>query len=233
MQRKAIVIGATGLVGQHLVKQLSELYDTLIVIARRPPRYINTSMHFYQVNDFDNLAEVFNSIGVNKNTDAFSCLGTTKKQAGSDEAFRKVDHGYNVTFAKLCQSKGVENFFLLSSMNADSNSRFLYNQVKAETENSITALNFAQLFIFRPSLLLGKHKGRPLESISQKAFQLISPLVSESLPLHPISAKRVASAMAMSAHNIYERGKYRTQPAINEIEIIENKQMLAMTRVKH
>ena len=56
MQRKAIVIGATGLVGQHLVKQLSELYDTLIVIARRPPRYINVSMRFYQVNDFDNLA---------------------------------------------------------------------------------------------------------------------------------------------------------------------------------
>lgn len=46
MQRKAIVIGATGLVGQHLVKQLSELYDTLIVIARRPPRYINASMRF-------------------------------------------------------------------------------------------------------------------------------------------------------------------------------------------
>ena len=233
MQRNAIVIGATGLVGQHLVKQLSELYDTLIVIARRPPRYINTSMHFYQVNDFDNLAEVFTSIRVNKNTDAFSCLGTTKKQAGSDEAFRKVDHGYNVTFATLCQSKGVENFFLLSSMNADSDSRFLYNQVKAETESSITALNFAQLVIFRPSLLLGKHKGRPLESISQKAFQLISPLVSESLSLHPISAKRVASAMAMSAHDVYERRKYRTDLPNNEIEIIENKQMLAMTRVKY
>lgn len=51
MQRKAIVIGATGLVGQYLVKQLSELYDTLIVIARRPPRYINARMRFYQVND--------------------------------------------------------------------------------------------------------------------------------------------------------------------------------------
>ncbi|MBU5616121.1 NAD-dependent epimerase/dehydratase family protein [Psychrobacter sp. TAE2020] len=233
MQRKAIVIGATGLVGQHLVKQLSELYDTLIVIARRPPRYINASMHFYQVNDFDNLTEVFTSIGVNKSTDAFSCLGTTKKQAGSDEAFRKVDHSYNVNFAKLCHSRGVENFFLLSSMNADIDSRFLYNQVKAETENSITELDFSQLVIFRPSLLLGKHKGRPLESISQKAFQLISPLLSESLPLHPISAKRVASAMAMSAHDIYERNKYRPEPSTNNVTVIENKQMLAMTRVKH
>lgn len=232
MQRKAIVIGATGLVGQHLVKQLSAIYDTLIVIARRPPRYINASMRFYQVNDFDNLAEIFSSVGVDRKTDAFSCLGTTKKQAGSDEAFRKIDHDYNVNFAKLCQDKGVENFFLLSSMNADIDSRFLYNRVKAETEQSIKALGFAQLVIFRPSLLLGKHKGRPLESFGQKAFKLISPLVSESLSLHPISAKRVASAMAMSAHDIYERSKYRTEPMMQKVVIIENKQMLAMTRVK-
>ncbi len=233
MQRKAIVIGGTGLVGQHLIKQLSALYDTLIVIARRPPRYINSSMRFYQVNDFDNLAEILLSVGADRTTDAFSCLGTTKKQAGSDEAFRKVDHDYNVTFATLCRDKGVDNFFLLSSMNADIDSRFLYNRVKAETEQSIMALGFAQLVIFRPSLLLGKHKGRPLESISQKAFQLISPLISESLPLHPISAKRVASAMAMRAHDIYERGKYRTETAPNSTDFIENKQMLAMTRVKH
>ncbi|MEJ6069979.1 oxidoreductase, partial [Psychrobacter sp. 16-Bac2893] len=147
--------------------------------------------------------------------------------------FRKIDHDYNVGFAKLCQEKGVENFFLLSSMNADINSRFLYNRVKAETEESIMALGFAQLVIFRPSLLLGKHKGRPLESLGQKAFQLISPLVSESLSLHPISAKRVASAMAMSAHDIYHRSKYRSEPVIKTTDIIENKQMLAMTRVKH
>ena len=233
MQRKAIVIGATGLVGQHLIKQLSELYDTLIVIARRPPRYINTSMRFYQVKDFDNLAEVFASVGADRTTDAFSCLGTTKKQAGSNGAFYKVDHDYNVNFATLCRGKGVENFFLLSSANADLASRFLYNRVKAETEQSIMALDFAQLVIFRPSLLLGKHKGRPLESISQKAFQLISPFVSESLPLHPISAKRVAIAMAMSAHSIYEGNKFRTNSVAKSTDIIENKQMLAMTRVKH
>ena len=232
MQRKAIVIGATGLVGQHLIKQLSELYDTLIVIARRPPRYINTSMRFYQLNDFDNLSDVFASVGADRTTDAFSCLGTTKKQAGSDEAFRKVDHDYNVEFAKLCRDKGVENLFLLSSMNADIDSRFLYNRVKAETEQSIMALGFMTLIIFRPSLLLGKHKGRPLESIGQKAFQLISPLVSESLSLHPISAKRVASAMAMSAHEIYHRSRYRNASDAKHIDIIENKQMLAMTRVK-
>lgn len=232
MQRKAIVIGATGLVGQHLIKQLSEIYETLIVIARRPPRYMNASMHFYQINDFDNLAEIFTSVSIDRKTDAFSCLGTTKKQAGSDEAFHKIDHDYNVAFAELCRNKGVEHFFLLSSMNADSDSRFLYNRVKAETEKSVQALGFSKVVVFRPSLLLGRHKGRPLESITQKAFQLISPLVSESLPLHPISAKRVAIAMAMSAHGIYERSKYNTEKTSEaSIDIIENKQMLSMTRV--
>ena len=113
MQRKAIVIGATGLVGQHLVKQLSELYDTLIVIARRPPRYINASMRFFQVSDFDNLAEIFASVGVDSKTDAFSCLGTTKKQAGSDEAFRKVDHDYNVNFATLCRERRGKLLFIV------------------------------------------------------------------------------------------------------------------------
>nr|WP_261863052.1 hypothetical protein [Psychrobacter sp. JCM 18900] len=93
-----------------------------------------------------------------------------KKQAGSDEAFRKVDRDYNVNFANLCRDKGVENFFLLSSMNADIDSRFLYNRVKAETEQAVMALDFGQLVVFRPSLLLGKHKGRPLESIGQKAL---------------------------------------------------------------
>ncbi|GAA0320780.1 NAD-dependent epimerase/dehydratase family protein [Psychrobacter aestuarii] len=232
MQQKAIVIGATGLVGQHLIKQISELYDTLIVIARRPPRYMNSRMRFYQLQDFDNLSEIFGSVGVDKSTDAFSCLGTTKKQAGSDEAFRKVDHEYNVRFATLCRERGVRHFFLLSAVNADSDSRFFYNRVKAQTEQAIAALKFPQLVVFRPSLLLGKHKGRPIESISQKAFQLISPLLSESLPLHPISAKRVAIAMAMSAHDVYERSKYREPSGYSHIQYVENKQMLAMTRVK-
>ncbi|MES1964392.1 NAD-dependent epimerase/dehydratase family protein [Psychrobacter sp. AH5] len=233
MQRKAIVIGATGLVGQHLVKQLSEIYDTLIVIARRPLRYINASIHFYQVNDFENLSEICTSVGADHNTDAFSCLGTTRKLAGSDETFRKVDHDYNVNFATLCRNKGVENFFLLSAMNNDINSRFLYNRVKAETEQSIIDLGFKQLYIFRPSLLLGKHKGRTLENMSQNIFKVLSPLVPESLSIHPISAKRVASAMTMSANDLYERRKYQADNVPNAVSIIENKQMLAMTRVKH
>lgn len=233
MQRKAIVIGATGLVGQQLIKQLSVLYEKVIVIARRPPRYMNTSMHYYQLNDFANLKQTFANLDLDSKTDAFSCLGTTKKQAGSDEAFRLVDYSYNVDFATLCFAKGIRQFFLLSALGADKHSRFFYNRVKAETEEAIKEIGFTNLYIFQPSLLLGKHKGRPLERISQGAFKIISPIVPESLSLHPISAKRVAIAMAMTAHERYERAKFESKVPVANVRVIENKEMLAMTRVKH
>lgn len=232
MQRKAIIIGATGLVGQQLVKQLSALYDKVIVIARRPPRYMNASMHYYQLNDFANLADTFTNLDLDQYTDAFSCLGTTQKQAGSEEAFRMVDYNYNVEFATLCFKKGVRQFFLLSALGAQANSRIFYNRVKAETETAIGAIGFTHLSIFRPSLLLGKHKGRPLERLSQGVFKLISPIVPESVSIHPISAKRVAIAMAMTAHARYERAKFRARSAEPKTNVIDNKQMLAMTRVK-
>lgn len=231
MQRKAIIIGATGLVGQKLLKQLSTLYDTLIVIARRPPKFINSSMRFYQLNTFERLAELMSSIDIGVDTDAFTCLGTTKKQAGGEEAFYQVDFTYNLIFAKQCLKQGVKNFFLLSSMGADSQSRFFYYRVKGEIEASVEQLGFRHLVIFRPSLLLGKHKGRPIESLTQKAFRILSPIVPESLSAYPISAKRVAIAMAMKAHEIYEQSRFR-QDMSAKVHIISNQQMLNMTKIK-
>lgn len=232
MQRKAIIIGATGMVGEKLVKQLASLYECVIVIARRSPQVMNEHMQFYQLNDFANLAEIINGLNIGADTDAFSCLGTTKKQAGSMEAFKKVDLDMNVNFAQLCREKAVSQFFFLSAMGADVDSRFFYNRVKGETEAALIKLGFNQLVIFRPSLILAKRKGRPLESASQRLFKLISPLVSESVSAHPISAKRVAAAMAMTAHELYERKKFRQNVVLAPVRIIENKQMLAITRLK-
>ncbi|WP_230660124.1 NAD(P)H-binding protein [Psychrobacter sp. I-STPA10] len=232
MQRKAIIIGATGKVGEKLVKQLATLYQCVIVIARRSPQTMNEHMQFYQVNDFANLPDIINGLNIGEDTDAFSCLGTTKKQAGSMEAFRQVDYDMNVNFAQLCRDKNVSQFFFLSAMGADSNSRFFYNRVKGDTEAALAKLGFDKLVIFRPSLILAKRKGRPLESASQGLFKLVSPLISESISMHPISAKRVAAAMAMSAHELYERQKFQQNVISAKVKIVENKQMLAMTRIK-
>ncbi len=242
MKRKAIVIGATGLVGTHLVNQLGLMYERLIIIARQPPATMCAKMEFYQVADFGNLAPVITGMNLDSNTDAFTCLGSTKRQAGSDMAFRKIDYHYNLNFATLCHTQGVGQFFLLSAHGADKDSRFFYNQVKGELEQAVAALNFKQLLIFRPSLLLGHHKGRPLETIIQTAYKVIAPLVPKNLSTRPIAAERVAAAMALTAQNLYERQKFAAhdydmaglkpgeQPA-GQVTIIDNKQLLAMTRL--
>ncbi|SJM73046.1 NAD(P)H-binding protein [Psychrobacter piechaudii] len=233
MKRKAIVIGATGLVGKKLISQLNIMYDSLIIIARKPPKHMSAQMQFYQLGDFNNLEETLANISIGPDTDAFSCLGTTKKQAGSDEAFKQIDYDYNLNFAKACYQKGVQRFFILSALGADTKSRFFYNRVKGNLEKSLAEIGFNELVIFQPSLLLGKHKGRLLENTAQSAYKLISPLVPKTMRARPIEAERVAAAMAMTAQNIYERHRASGIENIrNKVTVIDNKQMLAMTQLK-
>lgn len=233
MKRKAIVIGATGLVGKKLISQLNIMYDSLIIIARKPPKHMSAQMQFYQLGDFNNLQETLANISIGPDTDAFSCLGTTKKQAGSDEAFKQIDYDYNLNFAKACYQKGVQRFFILSALGADTKSRFFYNRVKGNLEKSLAEIGFNELVIFQPSLLLGKHKGRLLENTAQSAYKLISPLVPKTMRARPIEAERVAAAMAMTAQNIYERHRVSgIENTRNKVTVIDNKQMLAMTQLK-
>lgn len=233
MKRKAIVIGATGLVGKKLISQLNIMYDSLIIIARKPPKHMSAQMQFYQLGDFNNLEETLANISIGPDTDAFSCLGTTKKQAGSDEAFKQIDYDYNLNFAKACYQKGVQRFFILSALGADTKSRFFYNRVKGNLEKSLAEIGFNELVIFQPSLLLGKHKDRLLENTAQSAYKLISPLVPKTMRARPIEAERVAAAMAMTAQNIYERHRVSGIENIrNKVTVIDNKQMLAMTQLK-
>lgn len=236
MQRTALIIGATGLVGQHLLTQLTSLYPKTIIIARSQPKGLDSSMHFYQLKDFSQLAEIMNSISLSKEVDAFTCLGTTLKQAGSEENFRQIDLDFNLSFAQLCHKKGVQRFFLLSSMGAAASSRFFYNRVKGELEQKITALDFEQLAIFRPSLLIGSHDNRPWEGVAQTAFKVLKPIIPKKLPIRPIEAERVAMAMALIANNWQIMDTYAQATAQNnrlpKVKIFSNADILAMTRLQ-
>lgn len=235
MKRKAIIIGATGLVGKQLVNHLSLMYDSLIIVARKPPKRMSAEMQFYQLGDFTNLQEIMASIAIGSDTDAFTCLGSTKKQAGGEEAFRRIDYEYNFEFAKVCCEKGVQRFFLLSALGADVKSRFFYNRVKGELEQAVSELGFNELVIFQPSLLLGKHKGRVLENTAQSIYKVFSPLVPKTMKARPIEAQRVAAAMAVTAQNLYERHRFmdaQTESQVHKVTIIDNKQLLAMTQLK-
>jgi uncharacterized protein YbjT (DUF2867 family) len=154
--RSALVVGASGLVGRHLLGLLlaDDTYSRVIVLTRKPLGFAHPKLLEYMVN-FDQLDQRQN---VMKGEDVFCCLGTTMRAAGSQDAFRKVDFAYVVQTAALSQRNGARQFLVISSLGADVNSRMFYNRVKGEMEEAISKIPFESVRIFRPSLLLGERR---------------------------------------------------------------------------
>jgi len=129
--------------------------------------------------------------------DAFCCLGTTIRQAGSREAFRAVDHAAVLAFAWAARRNGAGRFFVVTALGANARSRVFYNRVKGETEEALAVLGFKTLALFRPSLLLGRRKERRWgERIGEVILWVAEPLLLGGLRQYrAISAEVVARAM--------------------------------------
>ena len=194
-QRTALIAGSTGLIGGLLLDLLirDEAYQKVVALTRKP---LPTSADKVEniVVDFESLQQNIDQL---KADDIFCCLGTTMKQAGSKEAFRKVDHEYPLQLAGLTRDQGAQKFFLVSALGAKKSSIVFYNQVKGETEESVAKLNFPTLHIFRPSLLLGPRKEkRTGEDAMKKFYQAFGFIFSGPFRKYQaIEAVKVARAM--------------------------------------
>ncbi|HQW21236.1 MAG TPA: oxidoreductase [Rhodocyclaceae bacterium] len=198
MTRKALIVGASGLVGGHLLDALLGCADYGAVTALlRHPLEIQQPKLTQRIVDFEHLdANDFPPVD-----DVFCCLGTTIKQAGSREAFYRVDHHYIHEVARLARQAGAQQFLLVSSMGANAASKFFYMRVKGETEAAIRLLAYPSASMFRPAYLAGQRKQqRPLEDLSGKLMQAIGFLMPQKY--RPVAARAVAEAMLTQAlHN--------------------------------
>lgn len=172
MGNTAIVIGATGLVGRALVNQLARAdhIRKVITLTRRPDAHDSRVVH-NQVIDFDRLGEAGDFF---QGDFLFSCLGTTRKQAGSIAAQRKVDLEYQYQAAKIAAQQGVRHYLLVSSSGADAGSANPYLQMKGELETRIQKLPFERISIFQPSLLVGE---RPELRVGEKVGAVVLPML--------------------------------------------------------
>jgi uncharacterized protein YbjT (DUF2867 family) len=172
----AVLIGATGLVGKQLLKQLtaSENYSSVVVLTRRSTGFKNAKVTEHLV-DFDHLADFKDLV---RGDHAFCCLGTTMKTAGSKENFRRVDFGYVLEFARLASAAGISGYSLISSLGASKKSMVFYSRVKGEVEAAVSELRFERVNIFRPSLLLGdRGEKRAGEDIAKNTYRLMDALI--------------------------------------------------------
>ncbi|HKY34788.1 MAG TPA: NAD(P)H-binding protein [Polyangiaceae bacterium] len=195
VSRTALLAGATGLVGRELLKQIGEAphYAHLHVLLRRPAPQIESQPKVQaRLVDFEALPEL------PAVDDVLIGLGTTIKVAGSQEAFRRVDHDYVVAVAKAARAAGARRLGLVSALGADASSRVFYNRVKGEAEQAVSALGYESVVIAQPSLLLGDRKalGQPTrrgETVAQRALRPLSRLIPAGV--RPVEASAVAAAL--------------------------------------
>lgn len=148
---KAIVIGGSGATGSELVSKLlgDSRFSTVTVLVRRTLANPHPKLREMVV-EFEKLEMFQEHI---RGDVAFSCLGTTLKDAGSKGAQWRVDHDYQLKFAAIAREQGVPAFVLLSAAGASTSSVFFYSKMKAVLENRISALGFAQFTILRPGVI--------------------------------------------------------------------------------
>lgn len=194
--KKAVVVGATGLVGSRLLSllELSDHYEKIRVIARREPSIPISSKVEWIVNGLSNAEEYTNLV---QGDDLFITLGTTMAQAGSKEAFRKIDLDLSFQIAKAGVVNGVNQLLLVTAVGADPDSLFFYNRVKGELEQAVLALPFWAVHIFRPSILLGeRNESRPVEHVAQYLSRGLDVLGGRWFGRYkPVEASAVAASM--------------------------------------
>jgi uncharacterized protein YbjT (DUF2867 family) len=151
--KTALLVGATGLVGEQLLTQLlyHQAYEKVIALTRRKI-HLDSEKLDNRIVDFDELEKAAGKI---KCDDLYIALGTTIKKAGSQEAFRKVDHDYILKAALVAKAGGANQCLLVSAAGASADSLIFYNRVKGQTEDAIQEIGFWSTHFFRPGVLVG------------------------------------------------------------------------------
>lgn len=186
--RTHLILGATGLVGREVLQLLlaEEQTSRVVAIVRRPTGVQHPKLD-ERVGDLSQMERHADAFAVD---DIFCTLGTTIKVAGSQEAFRVVDHDLPLQAARLGLAHGARHFLIVTALGADARSRIFYNRVKGEVEDALRGLGYPRLTIARPSLLLGE---RAEFRLGERIFAHLGWLMPPAYK--PIEARDVARAL--------------------------------------
>lgn len=194
--KKVLLVGATGLVGGHVLERLrADPRCGQVVALTRRPLPGNDARVRNVVADFEHLPEAAAPWQV----DAVVCaLGSTMRQAGSRDAFRRIDHDYPLQIAARARSHGAGAFALNSAMGAHARSRIFYSRVKGELERDLQALGYPSLTLVRPGLIGGERAQRRAgEHLALQLMGALRPLLPRRWRIDP--AQNIAAALVEAA----------------------------------
>lgn len=197
MQLTANLLGATGLVGSHILELLllDERFQTIRVFTRRPTGVTGSKLEEHVI-DFEDMSSWESLVTGDV---LFSTLGTTLEQAGSKEAQYVVDHTYQNRFARAASRNGVPRYVLCSSAGATAGSWIFYLRMKGELERDVRALDFQHISIVRPGQIIGdRREARAGEQFLVRMVRAVT-AINVFKKYQPVRAREIARAMIQCA----------------------------------
>ena len=203
--KTALLFGASGLVGSHLLNQLIKdtNYSKIKLFVRSVTEIIDPKVEIIKT-DFNNLQNHKEDV---KGDDCFFCIGTTKQNSSDKDEYRRVELDIPKEIAKIAKLNLVNSFIFVSAIYANHNSSGDYVRFKGLVEEELKRLNFPKLALMRPSFLMGDRKEKRVgEKIGIFVFKLLSPLLLGPFKkMRPINAETVAKAMIRAANENLEK----------------------------
>ena len=208
--KTALLFGASGLVGSHLLNQLIKdtNYSKIKLFVRSVTEIIDPKVEIIKT-DFNNLQNHKEDV---KGDDCFFCIGTTKQNSSDKDEYRRVELDIPKEIAKIVKLNLVNSFIFVSAIYANPNSSGDYVRFKGLVEEELKRLNFPKLALMRPSFLMGDRKEKRVgEKIGIFVFKLLSPLLLGPLKkMRPIHSETVAKAMIRAANENLEKNIFES-----------------------
>lgn len=201
--KTALVLGATGLTGVHLLQLLlhDARYDKITTLARSPLGVAHQKLVAIQ----GDLLQLQEESALFRVDDVFCCIGTTTAKTPDKQGYRAIDFGIPVTAARLAKEEGALCLVVMSALGANAKSSLFYPRVKGEMEEAVLGQNLHRTFILQPALIGGhREEARRGEYLVKKLmgalnFLLVGPLRKYRV----IAPEAIAQAMIWLANHTY------------------------------
>ncbi|MGD0869817.1 MAG: NAD-dependent epimerase/dehydratase family protein [Bryobacteraceae bacterium] len=200
----AILFGATGMVGQGVLREclLDPDVRSVLSIGRSATGQQHEKLRELVHQDLLDYSAIESRLW---GFDAcFFCLGVTS--AGmSEENYRKVTYDITMAAAEtLVKLNPGMTFIYVSGMGTDSTGRgrTMWARVKGQTENALLRLPFKAVFLFRPGFIVPQHGVRSKTGLYQAFYTVLGPLLPWLLRMAPkygTSTEQVGRAMLQLA----------------------------------
>lgn len=205
--KKAIIYGASGLVGSYILKLLlnDSNYEEVIIVVRKDLGIQHPKLKSL-IGDFSTLDSLTKNLVADE---VYIALGSTKKKTPDRADYYQIDHDYPVLAAELAKANGAKTVLLVSAVGANTRSNVFYTATKGKTEQDIIDWDFDHTYIFRPSMILGdRNEKRSLEKALQAIWKVINPLFIGAFKRYRgCEAENIARAMVNAANRLHDKVK--------------------------